>query len=386
MKRDGGVAPGPWRVPLSDVRLPAEAIAAAKEVLESGWLTSGPRVEAFERAFAAYVGCGHAVACSSGTAALQLAYACLGVGPGDEVVLPSLNFVAAANAARLAGACPVFADVLGEDDLTLDPDSVARSIGPPTKAVVLMHYGGHPCSAELVSLGRERGVAVVEDAAHAPGAAGALGSCGSWGDAGCFSFFANKNLPLGEGGMLTTSDGELAAAARRLRSHGATATTWERYRGVAGGYDVPTPGFNMKLDEARAAMGTVMLGDLDRAIELRGRVVERYRTLLSGLDDVSMPFASRPESERAAHHLAAVVLPEGTDRDRVAEEMKARGIQTSVHYPPVHRLTAYAGERVHLDQTDALAPRLITLPLYPHLEASRVEEVVAALEAALETA
>jgi len=373
---------GGWRVPLSDVRLPAEAIDAAREALASGWLSSGPRVSEFEEDLAAYVGARHAVACSSGTAALELAYAALDLGPGDEVAMPSLTFVAGANAARLRGAEPVFCDVLGEDDLTIDPESLARCVTPRTRAVVLMHYGGRPCVPEALAVARERGLAVIEDAAHALGAEGAPGRCGSWGDLACFSFFANKNLPLGEGGMLTTDDPDLAERALRLRSHGMTSATWERHTGAATTtYDVTRPGHNFRFDEARAAMGAVMLRRLDRGNELRGALVARYRQRLAAVPGVEMPFGDRPSAECSAHHIAVAVLPAEADRERVAAGLREAGVQTSVHYPPTHSFTAYADARADIERTEALAGRLLTLPLFPHLEPGQVDLVCDALAA-----
>ena len=372
-----------WLVPVSDVRIPHAAVAAARDVLESGWLSSGPRVSAFEEELAAYVGRRHAVACSSATAALELAYAALGLGEGDEIVMPSLTFVAGANVARLRGAEPVFCDVGGDDDLTLDPDSLERVISSRTRAVVLMHYGGHPCLPEVVSVAREHGLAVIEDAAHALGAHGTLGPCGSWGDVGCFSFFANKNLPLGEGGMVVTDDPELAERALRLRSHGMTSATWERHTGAATSYDVPAPGHNFRFDEVRAALGSVMLRELDAQNELRGALVERYRSRLQAVEGARLPFASRDVGERPAHHLAAAVLAPGVDRDAVAERLRAGGIQTSVHYPPTHSFAAHSGARADVERTDAIARRLITLPLFPHLEPGQVDLVCDVLGDAL---
>ena len=372
-----------WRVPLSDVRLPAAGVEAARDVLASGWLSSGPRVAEFEEAVAAYVGTRHAVACSSGTAALELAYAVLDLGPGDEILMPSLSFVAGANAARLRGAEPVFCDVVGEKDLTIDAGSLARQVTPRTKAVVLMHYGGRPCLPEALEAARGRGLRVIEDAAHALGAEGAPGRCGTWGDLGCFSFFANKNLPLGEGGMLTTDDPELAERALRLRSHGMTSATWERHTGAATSYDVEAPGHNFRFDEPRAALGRVMLRDLDANNQLRGALVARYRERLDAVDGVVVPFGDRPETERSAHHLAVALLPPSTDRGAVAAALREAGIQTSLHYPPTHSFSAYTAARADAAVTDALAGRLLTLPLFPHLEPGQVDLVCDALAAAL---
>jgi len=302
------------------------------------------------------------------------------------VVMPALTFVACANAARLAGARPVFADVAGAHDLTLDPQSAADAIGPRTRALVVMHYGGRPASTELVALARERGIALIEDAAHAPGAA-ATGRkrCGGWGLAGCFSFFANKNLPLGEGGLLTTNDADVAVAARALRTHGMTSGTWQRHAGGESSYDVERPGWNFRLDELHAALGLALLPSLDEWNEARGRAVARYRQALSELDGVELPFAERPAAERPAHHLMVALLPEEADRDAVARELAERGVQTSVHYRPIHTFAAYGGAAggAGLERTDALWPRLLTLPLFPHIADEQIELVVESLSAAL---
>jgi dTDP-4-amino-4,6-dideoxygalactose transaminase len=370
------------RIPLADVRLPRAAIDAVTGVLKGGWLSSGPEVERFESAVAERVGAAHAVACGSCTAAIQLALAALGVGSGDEVIMPSLSFVAGANVVVELGAEPVFCDVVGPDDLTLDPRSVERLLSDRTRAVIPMHYGGHPCDPALLDLAAAAGIAVVEDAAHAIGAAGEPGDCGTWGAAGCYSFFANKNLPLGEGGMLVTGDEELASRARALRSHGMTAATWVRHKGHASSYDVTLPGYNHRLDEARAAMGSVLLAELDAWNDARGRHTARYAELLAGVDGVSVPFAGTPTASRSAHHIEVVVLDEGIDRDRVRADLLGAGVQTSVHYPPTHTFTAHREARADVDVTEALAGRILTLPLYPHLEDEQIERVVELLAAA----
>lgn len=375
-----------WSVPLADVRLPAAAVTAATDVLEGGWLSMGPRVEEFERAVAERTGSPHAFACSSGTAALQLALAATGVGPGDEVVMPSLSFVAGANVTRELGAEPVFCDVISEDDLTLSPASVERCFGPRTKAVIAMHYGGVPCSRELLELTGHHGVELIEDAAHAIGAsvpdAGDDVECGAWGEAGCFSFFANKNLPLGEGGMLVTASNEIADAVRLLRSHGMTTVTWQRHSGHASSYDVLRPGHNMRLDEARAAIGTVLLGELDGWNADRGEHVAALRAGIDRIDGVSMPFTERRPG-RSANHLAVCLLAADVDREGVRETMRLAGVQTSVHYPPTHSFSAYRGARADVPVTDAIRERVLTLPLFPHMTADQRDLVLEALAAAV---
>ncbi len=381
MSAPGGEEPASvprWSVPLADVRLPPAAVSAATEVLEGGWLSMGPRVEEFEHAVAERTGSPFAFACSSGTAALKLALAGAGVGPGDEVVMPSLSFVAGANVTRELGAEPVFCDVISEDDLTLSIDSVERSITPQTTAVIAMHYGGVPCAPELVDLAASRGVALIEDAAHAIGASAPPGECGTWGEAGCFSFFANKNLPLGEGGMLVTASDELAETVRLLRSHGMTTVTWQRHTGHASSYDVLRPGHNMRLDEARAAIGTVLLDELDGWNAARAEHLEALRAGIGPIDDVTMPFARRREG-RSANHLAVCLLGEGIDREEVRERMRAAGVQTSVHYPPTHLFSAYRGARADVAVTEAIQERVLTLPLFPHMTAGQRDRVLEAL-------
>jgi dTDP-4-amino-4,6-dideoxygalactose transaminase len=370
-----------WTVPLADVVVDDELAEAALTTFRSGWWSMGPRVEQFESEFASFCGASRAIAVASGTAALHLALLAVGCGPGDEVVVPSLNFVAAANAIVHTGAEPVFCDILGPEEPNLDPADVEAAFTSRTKAIVALHYAGYPCDMDAVgALARDRGLAVVEDAAHAPGASLRGRMCGTLGDVGCFSFFSNKNLPVGEGGMLVTDDEALAERLRLLRSHGMTTLTWDRHRGHASDYDVVLPGFNYRLDELRAAVGVRQLAQLAGENEARGCIVARYRKALAGTRGVTMPFREGAADRTSSHHLAVVVLPEGTDRLAVREAMNERGVQTSVHYPPIHGFSAYRERsRRPLPQTDALADRLLTLPLFGRLTDEQVELVIEAL-------
>ena len=384
--RTAGVGPPEhgWRVPLSDVRVDEEIERAALDAVRSGWWSMGPRVADLEREFATFCGVEHAFAVANGTAALHLALLAVGCGRGDEVVVPSLNFVAAANTICHTGARPIFCDVAAADDLNLDPADVERAVGPETRALVLMHYGGHPCRMdEILELARSRRIAVVEDAAHAPGATWQGRMCGTFGDVACFSFFSNKNLPTGEGGMVVTDDDALAERMRLLRSHGMTALTWDRHRGHAHSYDVVTHGYNYRLDEIRAAIGSVQLGRLKEENARRARLVAMYRAALDGVNGVVMPFTPRADAE-PAHHLAVIVLAEGSMRDEVRAAMAAAGVQTSVHYPPIHQFTAYRDGRSQraLPVTESVASRLLTLPLYPHMSEADVSAVASAVLAA----
>jgi dTDP-4-amino-4,6-dideoxygalactose transaminase len=374
-----------WQVPLSDVVVDDDLVDAALETFRSGWWSMGPRVEALEQEFAAFCRAEHAFAVASGTAAVHLALLAVGCGPGDEVVVPSLNFVAAANTIVHTGAEAVFCDVVGPEDLNLDPADVEAAVTPRTKALVALHYGGHPCDFDaLQAIADRHGLVIVEDAAHAPGASLDGRMCGTLGRIGCFSFFANKNLPIGEGGMVVTDDDELAGRLRLLRSHGMTTLTWDRHRGHAAGYDVVLPGFNYRLDEVRAAVALVQLERLHDENAGRARAAALYREALDGRKGLTVPFGHTAPDAVPAHHLAEILLPEGTDRQAVRDALDERGIQTSVHYPPIHQFSAYrARSKRPLPKTDALAPRLLTLPLYGRMTDEQVELVTESLLNAL---
>ena len=371
------------RVPLFDVRLSEEEISAVAQTLRSGWLTMGPRTSSFEDDFAEHLGVRHAVAVSSCTAALHLAYLAAGVGPGDEVIVPAITFVASASAARYCGAQPVMADVVGDADLGVDPADVEARIGPRTKAVCAVHYGGYAAAVEeLRALCDERGLALIEDAAHSPSARprGSDRKLGTYGLAGCFSFFSNKVLSCGEGGLLATGDDDVAALARSRRSHAMTSSTWDRHRGHAAGYDIVDLGFNYRMDEPRAALLAARLGGLEADIESRRRLTLRYRRLLSEVPGVSTPYTDA-DVDTSSCYVMAVMLDEGSVREPLRRIMSERhGVQTSVLYPAVHEFTAYASDSdERLPCSEAIARRQLTLPLYPHLSDDGQDAVITSL-------
>ena len=376
-----------WAVPYFDLELGDLEREAVMSVLEDGWLSMGPRIGRFERAFAEAHGLRseQAVAVSNCTVALHLALAAIGVGPGDEVICPALTFVADANAVVQCGAKPVFADVVGPDDWTIDPADVEAKITPRTKAVIAVHYAGYPCAMEsLLTICRRHGMRLIEDAAHAPLSRGDDGRMlGTIGDLGCFSFFSNKNMTTGEGGMIVSRNPKLLQEVRALRSHGMTSSSYQRFRGHAFAYDVVTPGFNYRMDEMRAALGLVQLAKLPGANAARRRIVLGYRACVADrLPQLGTPFSEREGQH--GYHVFPVLLPEGTDREAVMRRMAEAGVQTSIHYRPIHTFSAYAGT-AELPVTDAIAPRILSLPLFPTLETAQLEFVVDALAQALDT-
>ncbi|MCX7681744.1 MAG: DegT/DnrJ/EryC1/StrS family aminotransferase [Anaerolineae bacterium] len=372
-----------WRIPLSDLDYGPEEEEAIVRVLRSRWLSMGPEVQAFEHEFAALVGVKHAVAVANGTAALHLAYLALGLRAGDEIIQPAINFVAAANMTLAIRAVPVFADILSLDEPTIDPQELERLITPRTKAVVVMHYGGYVCRmAEIEAICRQHGLAIVEDACHAVGAQYLDGQehplhgrkAGNLGDVACFSFFSNKNLATGEGGMVTTNRDDIAEQLRLLRSHGMTTLTWDRHQGHASSYDVLVNGYNYRLDELRAALGRAQLRKLERNNHLRGELVAAYRRHLSDLPGWIVPFADyRGDS---AYHLMVVVAPDQEARTRTVSTLKEAGIQTSLHYPCLPDFAVFKGLRGSgVEKSRLFARRAITLPLFPTMSMSQVEEI-----------
>jgi dTDP-4-amino-4,6-dideoxygalactose transaminase len=371
-------------IPLSDVKFGPEEQAAVMRVLESGWVSMGPETARFESDFSRYVGTPHSIAVSSGTAALHLALKALGVGPGDEVIVPSLTFVATANVVRNVGAVPVFADVTDETDWNISPREIERKATSKTKAVIAVHYAGFPCRMDLITeIARNLGIKVIEDAAHAPGGTFAGRKLGTWGDAGCFSFFANKNMTTAEGGMVTTDNDEVARSLRLLRSHGMTLSTWDRRDGSEFSYDVIATGFNHRIDEIRAALGRVQLAQLDRNNARRGEITRRMRSRLAELPQVSFPFAE-DDLDSSACHIFPVLLGSASDRPSFMARMRDRGIGTSIHYPPVHLFSAYrdyASDSLPL--TESVGAREVTLPLFPGMTEEQEETLVTAVEALL---
>jgi len=366
-----------WIVPLADLDYGPEEDQAVLDVLHSKWLTMGAVTQTFEREFAAVHGAKHAVAVSNATQALHLACLALGIGPGDEVIVPSLTFVATANAVLYTGAEVRFADIIGPDELTIDPTDIEQKITPRTKAIIVMHYGGFPCRmTEILALAHRHGLQVIEDTAHAPGAGLNGKALGTWGEIGCFSFFSNKNLSTGEGGMLLTNRDDLAEKLRLLRSHGMTSLTYDRHKGHAFSYDVVDLGYNDRMDELHAALGLAQLHKLKGNNARRADWVSRYWQALAPLG-VGLPF-SRTQQGQPAYHIFPMLLPPEIDRQAFMEGLRDGGIQSSIHYHPIHTFQYYLQRygAQQLPRTEAAAAREVTLPLYPTMGEESLKLVV----------
>ena len=377
-----------WVVPLADVKVPEEDVQAVLDCIENGWLTMGPRIDRFEKAFAEYVGAPHAAAVSSGTAGLHLALLAAGVGEGDEVIVPGLPFVATAAAVRYAGAEPVLCDVLGVDDFSIDPERAAALIGPQTKGIAVVHAMGYPAAmSQLKALCDEHGLFLLEDVAQAIGATFDDGTqAGTSGLAGVYSLFSKGQLAVGEGGLVVTSDEAIDARVRSLRSHAMTSVTWDRHLGHWNTYDIVDVGFNFRLDEPRAALGLSRLPRLDADIEGRRRVVRSYRERLGDLPGLSLPWPDQAV-ERSSHFAFPVVVRDRETRDRFRDELAERGIQTT-WYPSIGSLAAYADAAGadDLPRSTEVADRHCCLPLSSSFGDEQVALVVDAAREALPAA
>ncbi len=378
--------PSTPRYMLSDVDFDEAEERAVLDVIRSKWLSQGPRTAEFEKRFAAFTGAKFALATSNCTTSLHLAMLAAGVGPGDEVIVPSLSFVATANCVLYVGATPVFAEIESLERPLISPDSVARVMSPKTKAIVPMHYAGYPCDiAGMRAIAPRRPLRIIEDAAHSVGSRVDGRMLGTIGQIGCYSFFANKNLPAGEGGMVTTDDPGLFEDMKLRRSHGMTSLSWDRMKGHAFSYDVVGVGYNFRMPELTAAVGIVQLEKLERHNRERDRVFGEYVKRLIGHPKLTIPFAQ--EAAPGARHLMPVVLGESVDRKAFMQALREAGIQTSIHYPPIHRFSHYArlagGTPKPMPLTEAYAARVVTLPFHPALSDSDVATICGEIARAL---
>jgi dTDP-4-amino-4,6-dideoxygalactose transaminase len=352
----------------------------------------GPKTEKFEEYFGQYADVPYALATSNCTTALHMALISLGIGNGDEVIVPSLTFAATSNAVLYTGAKPVFADITSLDCPLIDPKDIEKKISKKTRAIIVMHYAGYPCEMErITALAKKHGLFVIEDAAHAVGSYYDERMCGTIGDIGCYSFFANKNLPIGEGGMLVTRNRKIHEKLTRLRSHGMTSYTWDRARGKTNSYDVVELGYNYRPTEICSAIGLAQLQKLPLNNKKRDALFTEYVKALRNNNRIMLPFSRIAENGKYARHLFPIVLDENINRDTFMLKLKGFGIQTSIHYLPVHKFTYYksilqARQAKRLNNTEAFGQRVVTLPMHPLLTTDDIGKICNCVDQALEGA
>jgi len=376
-----------WDIQLFKLNFDEREVSAVADVVAGGWLSMGEKTAEFEKKFEDFLGdASLCKAVSNGTAALHMALLALDVGPGDEVIIPSLTFVADINVVNLVGATPILSDATSLSDWNMSIESIESHITEKTKAIIVVHYAGYPCKdiQKISEMCRMRGIGLVEDVAHAPGASINGKKCGTFGDVGCFSFFSNKNLSIGEGGMVSSQSPDLDNKLGHLRSHGMTTLTLDRHKGRAITYNVAHPGLNYRMDEMRAAIGTVQLDKLPAGNVRRGELTERYRSNLQG-SSVTIPFENQASNVTSVYHILPVLLPQRADREAVIVALKEKRIQSSIHYPPFWDFTAYEGQFLPEDSpvTADICRRELTLPLFPTMTQDEVDQVCRALLEAL---
>ena len=374
-----------YQIPLFKLNYDQEEENAVISTLKSKWISTGPKCSEFERLFEKLLNVKHALSLSSCTDALHLANYCLGVGSGVEVICPSLTFAATVNSIIYVGAKPVFCDIKSYSDLTIDPAQIESLISDRTKAIIVMDYAGFPCDMDsIISIANKYNLKIIEDSCHGP-LSEYKGRClGTIGDIGCFSFFSNKNVSTGEGGMLTTNSDEIFEKCKLLRSHGMTTMSYQRATGHATEYDICEVGFNYRLDDIRASLGIVQLNKLKADLIKRQSVRKLYEMSLSPFDDVIVPFSDNKEF--VSNYIMPIVLKNSSKnkRDFVRSYLHEKGIQTSIHYPAVHKFSVYKQYTRNLPITEYVVDNELSLPMYSSLTDNEIMYICESIRAALD--
>lgn len=373
-----------YKIPLFNLNFDEKEVEAVTETIRSGWISTGPKCEELEQQFVEMFDVNYAISMSNCTDALHLACTLCEIKPGDEVLCPSLTFAASANCIRYVGATPVFCDIVGPEDINIDPADIERKISSKTKAIIVVHMAGFPADmARIMSIAKKHNLKVIEDACHGPLSEYKGKKLGTIGDIGCFSFFSNKNISTGEGGMMITNNEEIAKRARLLRSHGMTTMSYQRAGGHATSYDVVDLGYNYRMDDIRASIGVVQMNKLQEDLDKRVQVRKWYDDKLKLVQGVIVPFAENKEF--VSNYIMPIVLKDSTveKRDQARDKLHAVGIQTSVHYPAIHRFSIYRDYKADLPQTDYVTDNEITLPMYASLKEGDIDFIVESLKRVL---
>lgn len=375
-----------WKIQLSEMNYDEAETAAVNRVIKSEWLTMGHETNNFEIEFTNYIGHeNQGVFVSSATAALHLILMSLNLRDNDEVIIPGLTFVSDANVVLQLGAVPVFADSVSTADLNVNVDNIQTLITEKTRAIVIVHFAGFPMNLEkLAKICAERGIKLIEDCAHSPGAMINGNKCGTFGDFSFFSFFSNKNLAIGEGGMAFAKEQEYQKKIKLMRSHGMSALTLDRHEGRASTYDVECVGLNYRADEIRAALGREQLKKLDNGNLKRGEIYKSYCNFLAG-SEIEIPFSNFNEDIKPSFHIMPVILPTSVSRYSVIEKMREKRIQTSQHYPNFKSFTQYRDltKKYEMRIVDCICARELTLPLHPRMSVEDAKIVSEALIASM---
>ena len=363
-----------YQIPLFNLNFDEREAQAAYDTIRSGWISTGPKCAELEKTFAQMIGAKYAVSVTNCTDALHLCCILCGFGHGDEVICPSLTFAASANCIRYVGAMPVFADIVGAEHININPLDIERKITEKTKGIVVVHMAGYPAKMdEIMAIAKRHNLKVIEDACHGPLSEYKGKKLGTIGDCSAFSFFSNKNISTGEGGMFVTNSEELYEKAKLLRSHGMTTMSYQRASGHATEYDIVELGYNFRLDDIRASIAIEQLKKLPQDLEQRAVVRKRYLENLSTIQEIIVPFSDC--SEFTSNYIMPIIVKTGKkeQRNAIREKIHEAGIQTSVHYPAIHKFSIYKNYGAVLPKTEFVTDHEITLPMYAALTMEQVD-------------
>jgi dTDP-4-amino-4,6-dideoxygalactose transaminase len=373
-----------YKIPLFKLNFGEEEIEAVTETIRSRWISTGPKCEELENQFINLFNVNYAISLSNCTDALHLSCILCDIQPGDEVICPSLTFAASVNCIRYVGGIPVFCDIESPEHINIDPIDIEKKITTKTKAIIVVHMAGFPAHMdEIMAIAKKYNLKVIEDACHGPLSEYKGKKLGTIGDVGCFSFFSNKNISTGEGGMLITNNEEMAKKARLLRSHGMTTMSYQRASGHATSYDIVELGYNFRMDDIRASIGVVQMKKLYNDLEKRIQVRNEYLKQLSYIDGITIPFENN--TEFVSNYIMSIVLKDSTSekRDLIRDKLHKEGIQTSVHYPAIHKFSIYKEYNAKLPVTEYVTDNEITLPMYASLSNTDIELIVNTLKVAV---
>lgn len=352
---------------------------AVEKTLSTTLLTDGPILQKFENRFSKFTKSKFSIGVSNATSALHLSLKALGIGKGDEVIVPDMTFVATANSILISGAIPVLADI--DDDMNLSIESIERSITKKTRAIMPVHFAGKPCNMQKIKkIAKSNDLALIEDCAHAIGAKLNNQHVGTFGDAGCFSFYPTKNITTLEGGMIITQSAKIAKHVKLLRNHGITKSLLQRYsKGNPWEYDVIEPGYNYRLDEVRSSLGISQLKQIEKLNMLRRKAFKYYNQRLTHERGITIPTWSKYEEHACHLYIIRIEKEYGISRDKLFRKLLSLGIRTSVHYKPLHKFTVFKKRSKILDSiknTEGIYHKIISLPLYPSISKKEQDYVI----------
>lgn len=366
-----------YEIPLFDLNFDEKEEVAVIETLRSKWISTGPKTAELERRFTELLSCRYSLGMANCTVALHMGLLLMGIKEGDEVITPALTFVATVNCIRYVGAVPVFCDIKGMDDLTIDPELIENLITDRTKAIVVMHYAGFPCDMDrIIAIAQKYNLKVLEDACHGPLSEYHGKKLGAIGDIGCFSFFGNKNISTGEGGMLITNNENYYEKGKLLRSHGMSTLSYERSKGHSTAYDVLALGYNYRIDDIHSAIALAQVEKLQGDLKERERIRKKYIENLKRIERIVIPFENNKEF--VSNYIFPIVLRDSNAefRESVRNQLHEAGIQSSMHYPAVNRFSIYKQyDRGDLKQTEYAADNEITLPMYAKLTDEQIDKI-----------